>query len=815
HLGQSVPIWLEDGGDGRFGPGDRVEFVGHHLPGEASWASPHSRFNVYWLRLEHPSPRRMEPLDSSDGEQPGRPLRRTRHFEKDLLLLRFPPPKNGEADELWYWARLVFNQKEPFRLPLFLEDLAVAGAGDSHTVDLRVDLRGWSWQRTHRQAHRRDRGRARSPSEGAPERLPDHRVEVLVGDRVVAESEWDGRRPHRVEVEGLPTELFAGHMAVSVRVPRRQTAEGEDLIDVVMLDAVEVSYPRQRLLRAGQTRLELGRETGAAPSILRLRGNAELGSGGEGVEAGTIHLYGVHGSRTAIGNRRVALVPRDGEGSFFATAEGHLAAPEAVVADHPSQLKHGTPQTDYLIVTHPELRAAIEPLADMHRRRGLSVTVAVIDDVYDEFAHGIQGPRPLRAFVSHAYHHWPRPAPRFVLLVGDASWDVRNEEARDTNYADWGYRPGETTRFVKNQSTPYTEGIQLNNRFRVPTWTDNTAHGHSASDNFFVAVDGDDDLPDLAIGRLPVVSAEEVAVIVEKTRRYLEQPEVGPWRREMLLITNEQQYMQRRSDDLASRIEEAGWSAEKVYPNKDEKNNAEHSQRLIELFDRGQLLVHFLGHGGRYIWRTGPPDFTKNHDLFTLDHLDQLEPHGRLPVVLSLTCSSAPFDHPSADSIGEKLLRLDGRGAVAVFAASWRNSPTPDWSQTLFEELTRPGATVGEAILESKRRVGRRLFVRTYNLLGDPALPVSLPEGRLELEAELLAGSGLGIRGRVRERAFSGTALVEVLDADGKVLLDRETELEAGSLELELALDPELDAGSHRIRVYAWNAEERLDALGA
>jgi len=68
--------------------------------------------------------------------------------------------------------------------------------------------------------------------------------------------------------------------------------------------------------------------------------------------------------------------------------------------------------------------------------------------------------------------------------------------------------------------------------------------------------------------------------------------------------------------------------------------------------------VVFNGHGGRYIWRTGWPDLTKNHDLFTLDDLDNLQPTTRLPVVLSLTCYSAPFDHPLADSIGEKLLRI-------------------------------------------------------------------------------------------------------------------------------------------------------------
>ena len=56
-----------------------------------------------------------------------------------------------------------------------------------------------------------------------------------------------------------------------------------------------------------------------------------------------------------------------------------------------------------------------------------------------------------------------------------------------------------------------------------------------------------------------------------------------------------------------------------------------------------------------------------------------------------MTCYSAPFDHPNADSIGEKFLRLPDRGAVAVVAASWRISPSEEMSRLLLEEFTKPG----------------------------------------------------------------------------------------------------------------------------
>jgi hypothetical protein len=506
-----------------------------------------------------------------------------------------------------------------------------------------------------------------------------------------------------------------------------------------------------------------------------------------------------------------------GERSFIVVDSARLLSPDAVVRDRPSRLADAGNQADYIMIAHSTLVTAIQPLADLHRRRGLEVLVLDIEDVYDEFNHGVVHPSALRNFLDRAYHSWTRPAPRFVLLVGDASWDGKNENTADLNYADWTYRPGEKWRFGKNTSTPYTEGAELNRRGLIPTWNHGTYEGHSASDNYFVAVDGDDHLPEMAIGRLPVVDPEEIERIVDKTVRYVTAPEVGPWRRNALLITNESRNYQRQSDRLALGLAAAGYAAKKVYPASSEASNEHHTQRLIETFDEGQLLVHFVGHGGRYIWRTGPPDPDKNHDLFTLDHLQELAPTGRLPVVLSLTCYSAPFDHPSADSIGEKLLRIGDRGAIAVFAASWRNNPSPKWGQVLLEELTTPGTTIGEAVVRAKHRLKNRMFVETYNLLGDPAVPVAVPAARIELrvEEDETAAQPLKIHGTVGIEAFAGRLVVELVGEGGDALRTLELEISSSEFRTEIEIGRDELATARLVRAYAWDSSRRVDAAGA
>lgn len=788
--GQPVPVWVEDGGDGLFGPGDRVEFLGEHLQGEVSYASEHSRFNVYVLRFDHADPARMTPVAAVPPPPFAsfRSCRTRRHLENDELILRLSGRRDKERQELWYWAKMAHSHRQPFSHQLALPDLE---PDPELSVGLSIAFRGWS-----QPARRR----------GEQDRLPDHAVEVWLNGSRLTVGTWDGTDPHVVSLPEIPADRFvAGDNTLRLAVPARSVAEGADpLIDVVMLNWIEVTYPRAERLLGRQAYCE----SPGPPAPVRLL-----------VEAGQRPVaYGADGSRIAdgamarpdgeAGAARVFQLP-EGVSEWIVSEPARLASPEAIVRDRPSRLADAGNRADYVMIAHSRLIDAIEPLAELHRSRGLMVEVVDVEDVFDEFGHGLVHPEALRSFLAHAYHHWQRPAPRFVLLVGDASWDGKNQVANNANYADWTYRPGETRRFVKNKTTLYEDAADRNHRGLIPTWNYHTYQGHSASDNHFVAVDGDDRLPDLALGRLPVVEPAEVEQIVAKTIRYATSPEVGPWRRSALLITNESNGFQRQSDRLAERLAGEGFVAEKIYPASTEVSNEAHTRQILDTFSRGQLLVHFLGHGGRYIWRTGPPDLKKNHDLFTLDDLDQLEPTGRLPIVLSLTCYSAPFDHPNADSIGEKLLRIADRGAVAVFAASWRNSPSANWGRALFEALTTPGATVGEAIVSAKREVRSPMFVETYNLLGDPALPVALPAGEIELEATWAEGRWQ-VRGTGDPEVLAGEVLIDVLGAGGEVMKTVSVEAGASELDFEIGL-PE----ARVVRAYAWNTELGRDAVGA
>lgn len=773
---------LEDDGDGRFGSGDRLLFLAPQLRGHRSFHHEHARFDVAWLTwgaAAEPEPAEA-PAPPAVFEAPA--LWTEEHLEVDRLRLRFG--SSGEDHpEPWYWARLDTLQSS-FEQVLALTD---ACRDCPEPVALRVGLRGWSSQLRHR------------PDDAA---LPDHRVELTIDGDPLGAAEWNGQEAFELAIS-VPAELAAdGELSLALRVPRRRSAPGADpMVDVSLLNWIELRYRRRPWV--GETPVRFRLEAADAPRALVLEtppGRELAAFAGSGAP---LPAFAVEKGEGAW--RHAFPVPA-GESEVAAAPRGARLAVAGIERDRPSDLRHPGRSIDYVMIAHRTLIEAVEPLAQFHRRRGLSVEVVDVEDVYDEFSAGVVEPAALRDFLAYARSEWPPPAPRFVLLVGDASWDPLPDR-EDPIYASWAYRPQERRRFATSDHTPYADaGAVL--RALVPTGTHSAGQGEFATDNWFVQLEPGSRMPVMAIGRLPVVHPEEVTAIVEKTIRYAEASGVGPWRHSVLWVTNQEAAFQKASDKVVGELLGSGYRSRKIYPGPELPPERQDQRQLREALDSGQLVVHFTGHGGRFIWRTGPPDLVNNRDLFDLEDIDALAPNDRLPLVISITCYSAPFDHPEADSIGEKFLRVAGRGAVGVVAASWRSTLALHFSRALFAAL-QSEATIGEAVAAAKRTVNDRTVVELYNLLGDPALPLARPALGLRLTAVGGVG-GPGVRVELEPRLTGGRAQIDWLDEVGTLLASEE--LAVGGSLLERAVPSQLAPAA--VHVYAWNEAQGVDAMG-
>jgi Peptidase family C25 len=178
---------------------------------------------------------------------------------------------------------------------------------------------------------------------------------------------------------------------------------------------------------------------------------------------------------------------------YIALTPEVVKKPISIVEDAPSNLRSKEFGADYIIITHEDFYDAILPLADHYISKGFRVKVVKVGDIYDEFNAGIFNPKAIKDFLSYTYNNWIKPAPTYVLLVGDGTYD----------YQDY-------------------EGFGCKNF--VPTYMVHSLDfGETGCDSWFVCLDGEGDiLPDMFIGRFPVKTVDETNIVVNKILNYSE-----------------------------------------------------------------------------------------------------------------------------------------------------------------------------------------------------------------------------------------------------------------------------------------------------
>ncbi len=744
--GIEVPVRIVDGGDGRFDPGDHIEWIGQQLHGPMSWFDNYSITNTYVLSASVGAHARIRD-EQAEIESGQTRLVRILHLEQENMMIRLDQnqQKPGEEPDVWQWVKLTQADPAPFSTEFDLPEL------DSRRAEIavRINFRGISSIIVP--YHERD------------DRPEDHLVEVRLNDQLISRISWSGRDEFEQSLSIPTSKLKQKGNQMVLSVPKRPLRWDPTLtaVDVVMFNWIELEYPIEHRLEPDSLPLQVA-DSGKTSFEMSWQDGGEAPA-----------LFGDDGVRRPP-------TRSNGDRVHYASAQAGVTLYPALTAAKPVSIRaadnfdwrapaHGY---DYLIVSHASLIDAVRPLAEFHEKRGMKVALIDIEDVYDEFNHGITHPQAVRDLVAHATSKWPQPHPRFLLLVGDASFDIRHDTYNDLAYAKFANSPQELVpgHFSGIPATSYDSGAKsMGSRNLIPTWQYPSAEGQSASDNWFGAVDGDDYHPVVAVGRFPVVEPEEVTAIVNKTINYMSRPRPGSWRRDVMFITDESSYFKDASDQIAGSISKQGFLADKIYASPEEADNLAHQSAIKDGLNEGQLLVHFIGHGGRYIWRTGPPDLRKNHDLFTLDDVSELSNGEHLPMILSMTCYSAPFDNPTEDSIGERFLREADKGAIAVFAASWRNAPSTKFSEGLVRELLEPGATIGEAIVRAKKGIDDRTLVEMYNLLGDPAVVLERPrdQARIQVSSDRWNPTLLIA---LPQSGFAGKVDINWLDDDGALL---------------------------------------------
>jgi hypothetical protein len=311
--------------------------------------------------------------------------------------------------------------------------------------------------------------------------------------------------------------------------------------------------------------------------------------------------------------------------------------------------------------------------------QGLRVAVVDVEDLFDEFSYGNKSADAIREFLAYAATKWQR-APRFVLLLGDASYDPKNYLGR-----------GE---------------FDL-----VPTKLIDTQFMETASDDWLADFSGAGKA-EMAVGRLPVRGADEAARMIEKIISYEGAAAVGG---ALIVSDSSDSFAFDRAGDQLRTLIPAGVAVEQI--DRGQMGTAAAKRALLDSLGRGQRVVNYIGHGSVDLWRDS---------LFTAADARGLTNGNRLPLFVAMTCLNGYFQDTATDSLAESLLKAERGGAIAVWASSGITQPAGQSQMNqqlyrlLFDENGGRG-TLGELTLKAKAKISDPDIRRTWILFGDPA----------------------------------------------------------------------------------------------
>jgi hypothetical protein len=89
-----------------------------------------------------------------------------------------------------------------------------------------------------------------------------------------------------------------------------------------------------------------------------------------------------------------------------------------------STLRDARNQADYVLIA-PRRSSRRSRCWPAHGA-GSRLAGVAFEEIVGEFGHGEPSAEAIRAFVAHAYHRWSRPSVRYVVLLGDSTYDPRN-----------------------------------------------------------------------------------------------------------------------------------------------------------------------------------------------------------------------------------------------------------------------------------------------------------------------------------------------------------------------------------------------------
>ncbi len=267
---------------------------------------------------------------------------------------------------------------------------------------------------------------------------------------------------------------------------------------------------------------------------------------------------------------------------------------------------------------------------------------------------------------------------------------------------------------------------------------------NDVSDLPYVLIEGgaDDYFPDAFIGRWPVDTAQELAKVISRTIAYAQNPDLASGYLDRALI-------------VAGNYSDTGtiltpvWTSRWLHGELDDFGYGQIDtvyfppvtgpEQILESWNAGVGIVNYRGWGDAHGWHF-PHFHVSDFDEGTLNN------GLKLPIVFSFVCGTGKFDSPIDPAFCEAMLTQGSitvpAGAVAVVAPSDLHTRTKFnnalnsklWDALLEGHVNELGPAllaakfgfIDEFVNELDPGEMAEFYYHTYNIMGDPSLPIWL-----------------------------------------------------------------------------------------
>ncbi len=519
---------------------------------------------------------------------------------------------------------------------------------------------------------------------------------------------------------------------------------------------------------------------------------------------------------------------------FIAFNESQLQNP-AYVVEIPNQNLHALPTPQFLIVTSSVWQKQAQQLANFRQKNdGLSMLVATTQQIYNEFSSGRLDPTAIRDFVKYLNDRQPNRL-KYLLLFGDATYDYKNNNQTQNAVQLANFVP--TYESYESASPVYSYSSDDYFGFLKPsdgTWSED----YNGAQNL-----------DIGIGRLPVKSADEATIVVNKLIRYATKNTTGRWRQRVCFVADDgdANIHQQDAEDLSKIISKNApqYEIKKLFVDAFSQNSNPSGQRAPDVnknidqnANEGVLVMNYTGHGGVSGWA--------EEQILTLSDLLNWRNIDNMPLLVTATCEFGRTDDPGVVS-GAELAVLSPRGGAIGLLTTTR----PVFANTnfllnqafykaVFQPIDEKMPRLGDVFRITKNNSQSGVLNRNFMLMADPSMRLNYAEYQAILTTvndTLKAGKIAKLNGEIRSNNqlvsdFNGTANVSIFDKENQLLtqgtesskmaysqylnkiFEGKVSVKSGKFSVQFVVPKNIDyrLGRGRIQVYALSSDSLKDA---